>query len=188
MRNLTLSVLLLSTVACHADPSAQALEAKDRATVAKQQAQYGIAQPIPMYDYSLERDLLIQIYNIRNSKVSTHSVWRSDTGTVEGDCPSMGYGLPYDTSLTNPSAPVFRGDGYNGDRAGVTIDQAEPNGIFASTNTSATWVLCVGSAGQLMPHYIEAKVTVYPYLVDVDYSTGRVTPAGTAEATVTLSR
>jgi len=150
---------------------------KDKKSVERQQSQYAKGQPVPAYDWSLERDLLIKLYNLRNDKVSTHSVWRSDYGTVEGDCTSMGFGMPYDTSLTNPSQTEYI---YNG--AGGVVGQAEPNGIFASTNTSATWVMCVGQAGSLEPHYVESKVTVYPYPVKVDYATNRVIRAGKATA------
>ena len=155
-------------------------QSKVRKAVAKQQSQYNIAQPVPAYDYSLERDLLIQLYNVRNNKVSTHSVWRSNYGNIEGDCSSMGCGLPYDTSLTNPLQAHFS------HQSATTIGQAEPNGVYASTNTSATWVFCIGSAGILEPVYVESKVTVYPGPVVVDYTTNRVTRQG--KATVTLKR
>lgn len=147
-------------------------EEKDQRAVQDQQAQYAARQPIPTFNWSLERELVRKLYEIRNARVSTHSVWRSDYGTIEGDCPSMGYGLPYDTSLTNP----WQGDYiYN---AAVAIGQAEPNGVFASTNTAATWVICVGDGGALEPVYVESKVTVYPGIVDVDYDKNRVTPGG----------
>ena len=152
---------------------------KDRKSVERQQKQYAKGQPVPAYNWSLERDLLIKLYNLRNQKVSTHSVWRSDYGMVEGECTSMGYGMPYDTSLTNPVKESYVAQG-----AAVAVGQAEPNGIFASTNTSATWVMCLGVAGNIEPHYVEAKVTVYPYPVKVDYSTNRVTKAGKSTATI----
>ena len=43
--------------------------------------------------------------------------------------------------------------------------------------------MCVGQAGALMPVYVEAKVTVYPYPVAVDYATNRVTPTGKGKPT-----
>jgi hypothetical protein len=153
----------------------QSQEAKDRESVQNQQSQYAKSQPIPAYRHSMERELLIKLYNLRNEKVLTHTVWRSDYGMVEGDCASMGYGLPYDTSLTNPLQRVYQG---------AVIGQAEPNGIFASTNTSATWVMCIGGAGSLEPIYVEGKVTVYPYEVKVDYKTNRVQKSGDATATI----
>ncbi|MBS3903223.1 MAG: hypothetical protein KGZ30_02475 [Anaplasmataceae bacterium] len=154
-------------------------EIRDRQTVNRQQEQYGKAQPVPAFDWSLERDLVIKLYNIRNQRLATHSVWRSDYGTIEGDCASMGYGIPYDTSLTNPLQFVYGSHG-----ASAAIGQAEPNGIFASTNTSATWVMCVGKTGLIEPHYIESKVTVYPGPVEVDYEKNKVVRAG--DATVTI--
>jgi len=155
-------------------------ESKDRAQVQAQQSQYAAPQPVPMYDWSLERHLITELYNIRNMRAATHSVWRSDRGMVEGDCPSMGFGMPYDSRLTNP-LKAFRV------RAGkyAVIEQAEPNGIFASKNTAATWVMCVNTTGVIEPVYVETKVTVYPYSVSVDYDKNRVKKYG--KSTVTIS-
>jgi hypothetical protein len=153
---------------------------KESKAVNAQQAQYAKAQPIPVFDWSLERHLVIELYKVRNQRVSTHSVWRSDTGVVEGDCPSYGYGIPYDTSLTNPLVATDIDDEgeENGEGALTSIEQPEPNGIFASKNTSATWVMCLGESGQIEPVYVEAKVTVYPGPVQVDYATNRVVRSG----------
>ena len=146
---------------------------KDRKAVERQQSQYAKAQPVPAYNWSLERDLLVKLYNLRNAKVTTYSVWRSQMGTIEGSCTSMGYGLPYDTSLTNPLKAEWRhysGGSYDS----AVVSQPEPNGIFASTNTSATWVMCIDKSGAIEPHYVEATVNVYPYQMDVDYKSNRV--------------
>lgn len=180
----TVLILALVTMGNDSCNEADSQEARDSQAVQRQQSQYAKAQPVPAYDWSLERDLLIKLYNIRNRNVATHSVWRSDYGQVEGDCPSMGYGLPYDTSLTNPLLATredSRGhySAYHGSSL-TSIGQPEPNGVFASTNTSATWVMCVGETGRLEPHYIEAKVTVYPGPVEVDYENNRVVRAGKA--------
>ena len=139
----------------------------DAKTANAQQANYAKAQPVPKFDWSLERDLVIQLYQARNREIATHTVWRSDYGLVEGDCESIGFGIPYDTSLTNPLKKVYD----------VAIEQAEPNGIFASKNSAATWVMCVVQEGDkvsTVPVYIESKVTVFPYPVIVDYDANRV--------------
>jgi hypothetical protein len=186
MKRISLAVIGLvaaSTLAACQEPSVSA-QKQDSEAVDRQQQQYAKAQPIPAYDYSLERDLLIQLYDVRNTKVSTHSVWRSDLGTIEGDCPSMGYGLPYDTSLTNPLVGMEIRTAGQGANPAVSIGQPEPNGVFASTNTAATWVFCVSAGGVIEPHYVETKVTVYPGPVSIDYDKNRVLRSG--EATVTL--
>lgn len=155
-------------------------ETKDQKAVQAQQSQYAASQPVPAFDWSLERHLVAQLYQIRNQRVATHSVWRSDRGNIEGDCSSIGFGIPYDTSMTNPLQP----SPYTTKRSTVSIEQAEPNGIFASKNTTATWVMCAGKGGLIEPVYVETKVTVYPYPVTVDYSSNRATKAG--ESTVSL--
>jgi hypothetical protein len=178
----TLIVLILT--GCNVQDSQATKTAK---AVERQQSQHAMAQPVPAYDWSLERDLVIQLYNIRNMKAATHSVWRSDRGLIEGDCASIGFGIPYDTSLTNPlTATDEDQDGYKSSGALTTIEQPEPNGIFASKNTSATWVMCAGDMGSIEPVYVETKVTVYPYPVKVDYIKNTAVKSG--KATVTLTQ
>lgn len=176
MKKLTFIILAMITLtACGKDSQT----AKDRKAVERQQSQYSASQPVPAFNWSLERDLVIQMYNIRNIKALTHSVWRSDRGMIEGDCASIGFGIPYDTSLTNPLKT-----GYISTYGVAVVEQAEPNGIFASKNTSATWVMCAGDTGLIEPIYIETKVTVYPYPVRVNYDKNRVTKSGKASVTI----
>lgn len=170
--------LLISLTGCGGSNSAAA---KDSLAVEQQQNQYAIGQPVPVFDWSLERDLVIQLYRVRNQKAATHSVWRSDRGMIEGDCPSYGYGIPYDTSLTNPLVATSSDPEATYRRDSLTsIEQPEPNGIFASKNTAATWVMCLGEAGNVEPVYVETKVTVYPGPVKVNYANNRVTRSGAA--------
>lgn len=163
---------------------------RDAITVERQQSQYAKGQPIPAFDWSLERELVIKLYNLRNSKVSTSTVWRSRMGQIEGSCSSMGYGIPYDTSLTNPEKLSSKYMNASVGRISGVVGQAEPNGIFASTHTSATWVMCVGKGGQLEPHYVEATVNVYPYPIKIDWDHNRVLQAGSANkgASIKISK
>lgn len=173
---ITVLTIALLLTGCDSQTSASK---KQSESTNRQQEQYGIAQPVPVYDWSLERDLVIQLYNIRNLKAITHSVWRSDRGLVEGDCASIGFGIPYDTSLTNPLVAT------GSLRYALTaIEQPEPNGIYASKNTQATWIMCAGDVGTIEPVYVETKVTVYPYAVSVDYDTNRVAKIGKATVTI----
>ena len=152
---------------------------KDAKVVNQQQKQYAIGQPIPSFNFSLARKNVIDIYKLQNKQFSSHTVWRSDYGMVEGDCTSMGYSIPYDVSLTNPLKRI------NSKHGNVVVEQAEPNGLFSSKNTNATWVLCLGEAGKLDPVYTESKVTVYPYEVSVNYETNRVKKIGKSNASIT---
>ena len=156
--------------------------------VNRQQDQYSHGQPVPFFDWSLERDLLIQIYQLRNRRAATHAVWRAIDGSILYDCPAIGFGIPYDTSLTNPlvgSRISEKGHEHRISGGSITsIEQAEPNGVFASKNTAATWVMCAGDNGLLDPVSIEAPVNVYPFPLDVDYTTDRIRKAGPASVTL----
>jgi len=173
MKKVLLTAVLGTLLLTGCNNKSNSQDVKDKAAANRQQEQYAKSQPVPKYNWSLERHLVIELQNVRNVKAATHSVWRSNTGQIEGDCPSIGFGIPYDTSLTNPLKSV-------GNRAYAltSIEQAEPNGIFISKNTSATWVMCSGENGSIEPIYIESKVTVYPYPLDVDYKTNRAIKAG----------
>lgn len=194
MNKLTIGIVAATALAlngCKLEAKSNS-ETKTARVVNMQQEQYNAVQPVPVYDWSLERDLVIQLYNIRNIKAITHSVWRSDRGIIEGDCPSIGFGIPYDTSLTNPLVATSSDkEGHSHVYQGgslTSIEQPEPNGIYASKNTSATWVMCAGDGGNIEPIYVETKVTVYPYNVNVDYTTNRVTKAGKASVTISTNR
>lgn len=185
-RFIILFVTVLALVGCNEGTQSQ--DVKDAKAVQRQQSQYAASQPVPSFNWSLERHLITQLYQIRNAKTATHSVWRSDRGMIEGDCSSIGFGLPYDTSLTNPLVATdidMQGEehSYQGG-ALASVEQPEPNGIFASKNTAATWVMCAGDSGMIEPIYVETKVTVYPYPVSVNYDKDRVVKAGAS--TVTL--
>jgi hypothetical protein len=184
-----LMLLIFAAFTMGAESSCDDTQAtKEMKKVNKQQAQYAKGQPVPAFNWSLERDLIIQLYAIRNNRVSTHSVWRSDYGWVEGDCPSIGFGIPYDTSLTNPLMATDEDPEGTDKSALTTIEQPEPNGIFASKNTAATWVMCVGIAGIIEPVYVETKVTAYPGPVTVDYATNRVKRVGKATVQISVKK
>jgi len=139
-------------------------------SVRKQQKQYNIAQPIPKFEYSLERDVAIQLYEARNEEVRTWTVWRSDLGTIEGYAETIGYPIPYDVQLTNPLKSEYHK---------TVIEQAEPNGLYSSKNSIATWiraVVTVDGKRTVSPIYIESRVTCYAFPIVVDYTNNSVTP------------
>ncbi|MFH0857200.1 MAG: hypothetical protein V1848_00440 [Candidatus Magasanikbacteria bacterium] len=181
---------ILSTLVFTSCQFEDSQEAKDRQIVNKQQSQYAKGQPIPSFDWSLERDLVIKLYEIRNQRVATHSVWHADMGSILYDCPSMGYGIPYDTSLTNPLMATSEDETGDSRSQGAltSIGQPEPNGVFASTNTSATWVMCVDAGGQINPIYVEAKVMVFPFPVTVDYEKNRITRTGKSSVSMKVEK
>lgn len=142
-------------------------ESKDRAVVEEQQAHYAKAQPLPFYDYSIPRDIMLQIYNVVTQESrSTYTVIETMMGQTKFHGPSLGYGIPADVSLTNPLQPAYQ---Y---RDSSIIEQAEPNGLFSSKNTDGTWVLFLDTNGDITPVYTEHKVTTFPFAVKKDDNGG----------------
>lgn len=174
-------VLLALLLSCDTQPTARQSE---EMTVDRQQEIYSKASPIPMFDFSLERERVIQLYQARMDAVQTWSVWRSNTGMIEGDCPSSGYPIPYGTQLSSPEVSNY----YGSQAGGIALPQAEPNGLFTNgVTTNATWVFCVVD-GAIVPAYVEGLVTAYAMPMNVDYTTNRVTPIAGATPTVTIKR
>lgn len=126
--------------------------------VDRQQQVYTQHQPVPQFDWSLERSLMIQLYQARNRTLATYSyVINSYTGAIIMSCPSMGFPIPATTQLTNPETTA----GYNNC---TTIQQAEPNGLYAPPVTHGTWIMCLEPDGTIEPRYVENDViaTVRP--------------------------
>jgi hypothetical protein len=149
--------------------------------VAKQDEVYNKTQPVPMFNYSLPRDLWIQFY-----KASTTSVVRTWSYPVnlEGEpiveLESIGYPIPMDTQLTNP---LKIEDRYEGD---VPIPQAEPNGLYTSPNTNATIIMTVDGAGKVAPVYSEPTVLCFPFPVEYDREKGMFVRVAGSESSISL--
>lgn len=149
-----------------------------------QQELYLRTQPIPQFDYSLQRDVYTQIYRATNEGRNTFTVVESVTGITKFACPSIGYALPADVSLTNPLQGIYI---TSSGGAGV-VELPEPNGLYSSKNTDGTWILCVGDGGEITPIYTEHKVTTFPFFIDGLHPEWQRQAGSTATTVVVLDR
>lgn len=179
-RLLTLAIVALSLAACNAMDNP---ERADTQRVSEQQKHYALTQPVPYFDFSMDRDTLIQIYKAKNEARTTWSVFASaGTGDVTFICESIGFAIPADTSLTNPLQIIPYGT-ISG--AYDVVEQPEPNGLYSSKNTDGTYVQCVGEDGNVSPVYTEQKVTTFPFPVAVA-ADGKTVERAAGDATITL--
>ena len=106
-----------------------------------------------------EREMLKNIYELRDDpKLICHWYIKSDLSgkwMYQGMC--IGYGIPYSTQMTNPSIADSL---YGSSESTYVIDQAEPNGLYSTGSTTATWVLALNSEGKVEPQYLEDAVYV----------------------------
>jgi len=83
-----------------------------------------------------------------------------------GKC--IGYGIPFSAQYTNPNRIVdadeeVEGWFSNGADAFV-LPQADPNGLFMPTSSSATWLMMIDSeTSKPRPVYIEPEIVVSPF-------------------------
>lgn len=152
---------------------------QDTETVDRQQQVYAVNQPVPFFEWSQDRAVLIQIYTQKNEARTTWSVVASNgTGEPRFICPSIGYALPADTQLTNGLQVVYS--------SGAVVEQAEPNGLYSSKNTDGTYVLCVRKNGDVVPVYTEMKVTTFPFPVRWNPQTGMLEDIEDQPSTITV--
>jgi len=178
--------LLLVAFLASADSCGGGSNSAESGQVSNQQGIYNAHEPIPTYQYSNERAALIQILNQRTTgSLNTWTVWYSNNGTPLGMCASKGYPIPYSTELTNP-LQVENG----GTSSAVTsVGQMDPQGTYPSSNTLATWVLCIDPAsGAIHPQYVEPMVIAYTYSVEIQGTQVVQTGKPGADSAITLPK
>lgn len=149
---------------------------QEQNAVNAQQDQYNKVQPIPFYDYSLQRQALIDIYNSQNQNSKTWDVITSYSGQFLFMCQAVGWPIPAAAQLSNPQQIAWSNSGGTTWSSGV-VGQAEPNGIYTG-NTQGTYILCIRPDGKISPVYTENNVQMFPFEVKVDPTTGQIVDAG----------
>ena len=122
--------------------------------------QEGTAQTgMPAIKNFRERKLMKQIIEMRDQDglvTYTYTVPEA-TGRPVFLCNSIGYGLPAAMQYTNPEK-------YSS-ASGVTLPQADPNGLFSPDSAEGTWVMCSDPSGngKTRPVYVEPRIIVSPF-------------------------
>jgi hypothetical protein len=74
-----------------------------------------------------------------------------------GKC--IGFGVPFSAQYTNPEKVHVR---WN--HSLVTVPQADPNGLYMPTSSSATWLMMIDPKNQEpRPVYLEPEIVVSPF-------------------------
>ena len=111
-----------------------------------------------------ERKLMKSILELRDQEnlVCWCYLWNEFNGKLVyiGKC--IGYGLPYATQYTNPAKQI-----ENSYHDAPTLPQADPNGLFMPSSAEATWVMLVDKKGVPHPVYIEPKIIISPFELDI---------------------
>ena len=175
-----LLILIVLGVGCASDNERYTAKATEEKQVGKQQALYVATQPPPYFDWSQQRDIMIQIYKAQNEAIYTYSYTQSPyTGKIMWESATFGFPIAGGTQLTNPEQTVTAYQSL------ATIAQAEPNGLYSPESSRGTWVLCVNEDGSISPAYIEDDVKCFTTpMKEVD---GKMTPIGGSTASIKLN-
>jgi hypothetical protein len=113
------------------------------------------SQQIPVFDYSQERQTLIDVMTVRaEGAYGTAEVTALD-GSLIWWCPTAGAPIPSTYQLTSPEQFVEPPD--RGGQTDEPMPQGEPTGVYTG-DSQATYVLCLDDAGKAFARYEEGNV------------------------------
>lgn len=155
-------VTMFALVSCEYSekPTADAKQA-EATTLALLEADRQIGMPA-IQNYT-ERKLTKMIFELRDQEsLICHAYLVNEiNGTVGqylGEC--LGFGIPYSTQFTNPEKRI---KSNISSQYAYNLPQADPNGLYMPTSSSATWLMLLDSKGTPHPVYMEPTIIVSPF-------------------------
>ena len=153
---LCLSMILMSA-SCETQPSADEIQkVQTEQSLGEANKQIGM----PAIVNFQEKKLFKQIIELRDTEnLITYCYLMNEMNGTVGQFlgKGIGYGIPAATQYTNPQYIA------ENDQSGFAVlPQADPNGLFMPTQTSATWYMLLDAKGVPHPVYIEPLIIVSP--------------------------
>jgi uncharacterized lipoprotein NlpE involved in copper resistance len=174
-----LAIASLALVGCN--EKTETANQKDRRTVARAANGYVNNQPPPVANWSQIRQSLIEIERMQIEATATYTAFfQMGTNGPVFTCDSIGTPIPADTQLTNPESMATT---Y---QSPYTLPQMETTGVFTSTATQATYVICTRANGD--PYFVSWEGPVMSSTIPIRWDGNRMVPdeaaASTADITV----
>lgn len=172
------AIAAFALAGCNSHPSAQ--QAEQNAQQADTQSLIN-DQPIPHFNYSQIRATAIDAETISaNGTQTTSFFFQMGNPDPIFSCPSLGEPVPNTAQLSNPEQIAPISGKYGG--GATTLPQMDPNGIYAPSSSSGTFVICVNGSGAKYLEYWEGDVMTVTSAATWDSSTHslKVTGAPTA--------
>jgi prepilin-type N-terminal cleavage/methylation domain-containing protein len=141
------------------EPSADKIQAKQTETaLAEANRQIGM----PNIKSFQQRKLMRMIYELCDQEnLICYAYIKSDyQGKLFfiGKC--IGFGIPFSAQYTNPMKIADHAHSYGY----AILPQADPNGLFMPTSSSATWLMMIDpKTNKPRPVYIEPEIVVSPF-------------------------
>lgn len=144
-------------------------------------------QPIPHFNYSQIRQTLIDAEQIASNGTQTTSFFfqMGDPDPVFS-CPSLGMPVANTAQLSNPQQVTP--DPYGGNpQGGQVVSQMDPDGVYAPSASTGTYVICVNGSGAKYLEYWEGDVMTVAAGASWNYSTHKLSVTGQPTAVIHTS-
>lgn len=153
-------VLALTGTACEWGNSKESKQsgknaAEEQKAVSDGFSRLANSQPIPSYDWSQERQTLIDVESARaTGAVTTTAFYLEGVGLIAW-CPSIGSPVPSTYQLSADEQWVDIPNDH--ERTRFNVQQGEPTGVYVGAS-SGTWTLCLDNNGKKFAKYWEGYV------------------------------
>lgn len=129
---------------------------KQQSTISESFDKQGKSQPIPSYDYSEVRQVLLDVQDIQATGAASTSAFYLEGVGLIGWCPSRGVPVSDGWQLT----PDRQWADLPGDKTKEwkEIDQGETTGVYLTGTSSGTYTLCLDDNGKPFLKYWEGYV------------------------------
>jgi len=153
----TLCYFVFTAESCETQKDTDSIqEAQTEALLSEAQREIGM----PNVDHFQQRKLMKMIYELQDQEdLVCYAYIKSDyQGKLMyiGKC--LGYGVPFSAQFTNPmrTKRSYQG-GFE------ILPQADPNGLFMPTSSSATWLMMLDAESLPRLVYLEPEIVVSPF-------------------------
>lgn len=113
------------------------------------------SQPIPSFDWSQERQTVIDVEGAMATGATTTTAFYLEGIGLVGWCPSIGAPVPSTYQLSADQQWVDLPGDHTTDQK--QVQQGEPTGVYIGPSTG-TWTLCLDNNGKKFAHYWEGYV------------------------------
>lgn len=152
-----LAVLVCAGAACNTVKQKQAgkTAAEEQTRVGDAFSRMSNSQPVPTFDWSQERQTLIDVETARaNGATTTTAFYLEGIGLIEW-CPSIGAPVASTSQLSASKQWVDLPGDHTTDLK--EVDQGESTGVYVG-QSSGTWTLCLDNNGKKFAVYWEGYV------------------------------
>ena len=176
------AALAVSLSACTSDGSTPSGQQAENAQQSQDTTSLVNDQPIPHFNWSQIRQTLIDAETISaDGSQTTSFFFQQGTPDPVFSCPSIGMPVANTAQLSNPDQVD---PDPNATAGSVITAQMDPNGVYAPSASTGTYVICVNASGAKYLEYWEGDVMTVAAAAEWDAATHSLKVIGAPTAAI----